>query len=262
MRFAFSTLGVPGVSVGEVVGMAVESGYQGVELRVAEEEAVHTGIGGRERGRVVEEFGRAGVEVVAVCGYVGIAAEGEDGRVLGEIAELVGLARDLGARRVRVFPGGQGQKPRTADARAVRRLAAAGRIAAGAGVRILVETHDSHPTGAAVSRVLGPVDRRHTGAIWDVLHPWLNGESPAATRAALAPFLDYVQVKDVASREDLTPLPLGAGTVPLAECLAALPPGTWVSWEYEKRWHPAAAELPELLAPGRRRLERLLAAGC
>lgn len=81
--------------------------------------------------------------------------------------------------------------------------------------------------------------------------------SLAASRAVLAPHLGYVQVKDVASAEDLTPLPLGSGVLPLAEGLDGTGPDTWVCWEYEKRWHPGAAELPGLLAAGREYLLRL-----
>lgn len=256
MRYAFSTLGVPGMPIPDVVQLAADTGYQGVELRAHPEEPVHPGIPVRERAAVAGEFERAGVEILTVCGYARVAAA-DDERVGEEIDELLRLARDLGAPYVRVFPGGGDQDPAVADATAARRLGAAAETAAGLGVRILLETHDSHRTGAAVSRVLGPVGHKHAGALWDVLHPWLAGEDPATTHAALAPFLGYVQVKDVASAEDHTPVALGTGVLPLAECLATLTEETWLCWEYEKRWYPQAAELPRLLAPGREYLENL-----
>ncbi|MER6910731.1 sugar phosphate isomerase/epimerase family protein [Streptomyces sp. NPDC000594] len=304
MRYAFSTLGVPDLPPAEVAALAADSGYQGVELRCAPDEPVHPGLTQHDRHKVAEEFARAGVEILSVCGYTRVAAADDDTRVLHEIGELIWLARDLGASYVRVFPGADPEAgeaeipgprpvgsagpmetgpleaalpeegspddgpvadeprpfPRGADALAARRLGRAAGTAASAGVRLLLETHDSHRTGVDVSRVLGPVGHRGAGALWDVLHPWLGGEDPAVTHAALAPFLGYVQVKDVAGPDDLTPLRLGAGAVPLAACLAPLAPGTWISWEYEKRWYPGAAELPELLVPGRIHLETLIAA--
>ena len=259
MKFAFSTLGVPGMPIRDVVQLAADTGYQGVELRADLEEPVHPGIGAAERAAVADEFSRAGVEILAVCGYTGLAAPGEDAAVIQEVEDLLRLAKDVGAPHVRVFPGGEGQDPAKAEAVAARRLGAAAETAAGLGVRILVETHDSHRTGAGVSRILGPVGHLYAGAIWDVVHPWLEGEEPAVAHAALSPFLGYVQVKDVASADDLAPLPLGTGVLPLAECLAQLTDETWLSWEYEKRWHPEAADLPALLAPGRMHLEQLLA---
>lgn len=42
------------------------------------------------------------------------------------------------------------------------------------------------------------------------------------TYAALAPHLGYVQVKDIASAQDTTPLPLGSGVLPLTECVDVL----------------------------------------
>jgi sugar phosphate isomerase/epimerase len=129
------------------------------------------------------------------------------------------------------------------------------------GVRILLETHDSHRTGAAAIRILGPVGHRQVGSLWDVMHTWLGGEQPSSTYAALAPHLGYVQVKDIASAQDTTPLPLGAGVLPLTECVELLSRegwDGWLCWEYEKRWYEEAAPFPALLGPGREHLARLL----
>ncbi len=281
LRLAFSTLGVPGMPVADVVRLAAGAGYQGVELRAHPEEPVHPLIGARERAAVRAEFAAAGVEILAVAGYARVAAErdaaGEE-ELAHELSELVLLAADLGAPYVRVFPGG-GERPADgADADAARRLAAVAPLAAERGVRVLLETHDSHGTGAAAARVLGLVGHRSVGALWDVLHTWRGGERPVDTRAALAPYLGYVQVKDVVSAADPRPVPLGAGALPLASALAALGPepaaahgpvpapeggfglgtGGWLCWEYEKRWFPEAPELPGLLAAGREHLRRLL----
>ncbi|MFE9460861.1 sugar phosphate isomerase/epimerase family protein [Streptomyces californicus] len=257
MKLAFSTLGVPGAPVAEVVRLAAGNGYQGVELRVHREEPVHLGLSSLERADVVEAFKAAGVEIVTLAGYVRVAAEGDDEPVLAELSELLKLARDLGASYVRVFPGGGEQDQEDADATAARRLGAAAPAAADLGVSILLETHDSHRAGLDVARVVATVGHPRVGAIWDVLHTWLAGEEPVASHAVLAPHLGYVQVKDVASADDLTPLPLGSGVLPLAQCVDRLDPQTWVCWEYEKRWHPEAAELPGLLGAGREHLLRI-----
>ncbi|MFE9889113.1 sugar phosphate isomerase/epimerase family protein [Streptomyces scopuliridis] len=261
MKFAFSTLGVPGLPIPEVLALATHTGYQGVELRAHPEEPVHPGIGSRERAAVVEEFRHAGIEILTLAGYVRVAKAGADEeRLRQELDELLWLARDLGASFVRVFPGGGDQPAAEADATAARRLGAAAERAADFGVRILLETHDSHRTGTDAARVLGTVGHKHVGALWDVMHTWLGGEAPTTTYAALAPYLGYVQVKDIASAEDTTPLALGAGVLPLGECLALLDDDSWVCWEYEKRWYPQAEELPGLLAAGREHLEGLIAA--
>ncbi|MGW2639251.1 sugar phosphate isomerase/epimerase family protein [Streptomyces sp. NPDC001348] len=262
MKLAFSTLGVPGLPVPEVLALAAEHGYHGVELRAHPEEPVHPGLGPAERADVAAAFKASGIRLLGIAGYARVAAPGPDEPVLGEIRQLLDLAHDLGAPFVRVFPGAEPDQSRAdADATAARRLGTAAEDAAALGVRILLETHDSHRTGAEAIRVLGPVGHRHVGALWDVMHTWLGGEQPSETFAALSPHLGYVQVKDIASAEDTTPLPLGAGVLPLTECLEVLSRhgwDGWLCWEYEKRWYEAAAPLPGLLDAGREHLVRLL----
>ncbi|MER5864883.1 sugar phosphate isomerase/epimerase family protein [Kitasatospora sp. NPDC002040] len=246
MNWAFSTLGLPDAPLPEVLRLAADHGWAGVELRCAPGQPVHLGLTAAERAAAVRQFGSAGVRPLTVCSYVRIAAPGDDAAVLAELLDHVRLAADLGAPYVRVFPRGD-------DATAVRRLAAAAPEAARLGVRVLIETHDTHRAGADVARIAEAVDSPAVGGLWDLLHTWLAGESPAASYAALAPRLGYVQIKDVASPDDLTPLPLGAGLLPIDDCLRLLPADTWVSWEYEAPWHPAAAPFAPLLA----RLPRL-----
>ncbi|CAL9557514.1 sugar phosphate isomerase/epimerase family protein [Streptomyces sp. Tu 3180] len=262
MKLAFSTLGVPGLPLPDVLRLATEHGYHGVELRTHPEEPVHPGLTPAERARVADGFKEAGVEVLGLAGYTRVAAPGDDEPVLTEIRSQLDLARDLGALAVRVFPGGApGQSPEEADATAARRLGTAAEYAADLGVRILLETHDSHRTAADAMRILGLVGHRQVGALWDVMHTWLGGEQPAESFAALSPHLGYVQVKDVASADDTAPLPLGAGVLPLADCVEVLSRhgwDGWLCWEYEKRWYADAAPLPGLLAPGRAHLARLL----
>ncbi|GAA4919196.1 sugar phosphate isomerase/epimerase [Streptomyces coeruleoprunus] len=241
------------MAVPDVVRLAADCGYDGVELRAHPEEPVHPGLVAHERRAVVAEFARAGVEILTVAGYARVAEAGDDEPVYEELHQLLYLAADLGAPHVRVFPGGRPGEQ--ADATAARRLGVAAEVAADLGVRILLETHDSHPTGADVARVVAAVGHHHVGALWDVMHPWRAGEAPETTYALLAPYLGYVQVKDIASREDTTPVALGEGVLPLDTCLSLVGPGGgWVCWEYEKRWYPAAPDLPPLLAAARARL--------
>ncbi|MEU1538985.1 sugar phosphate isomerase/epimerase [Actinacidiphila glaucinigra] len=261
MKLAFSTLGVPGLPLPDVVRLAAEHGYHGVELRAGHEEPVHSGLTERQRADVAGKFRDAGVAVLAVASHVQVAAPGEDAPALRGLRDHVRLAADLGAPYVRVFPGAGDGDGDAADTRAARRLAAVVPEAADAGVRVLVETHDSHRTGADVARILGLVGHHHAGALWDVMHPWLGGEQPEHTYPVLAPYLGYVQVKDISSAQDTTPLPLGHGALPLAgtvEVLSRAGWDGWLCWEYEKRRYPQVRALPELLSRGRAHLLRLL----
>jgi sugar phosphate isomerase/epimerase len=269
MRLAFSTLGVPGLPVREVATLAARNGFHGVELRASPEEPVHVGLDASGRAAAAAGFADQGIAVANIASYVTVAAPGPDEPVISELRAHLALAADLGAPAVRVFPGAGSveddegaEDSREADTAAARRLAAVAAEATDRGVRLLLETHDSHRAGADVARVLGLVGHPAVGALWDVMHTWLAGETPEAAYLALAPYLDTVQVKDIASRTDTVPLALGAGVLPLPDVIEELSRAGWdgwISWEYEKRWYPRAAELPELLPEGHAYLLRQLA---
>ncbi|RJL31771.1 sugar phosphate isomerase/epimerase family protein [Bailinhaonella thermotolerans] len=255
-RWAFSTLGVPGAPLAETVRLAREHGAAGLELRVHPDEEVRLGLDTGERRRIRALLADAGLEVPCLATYVRICGDAPDREVLEEARAAIALARDLGGAAIRLFPGGVGDG--ADEDRAVRRLDALAADADAAGVRLLVETHDSHPTGEAVARLLAGTG---AAAIWDLLHPWRHGESPGATMAALGDRLAYVQIKDVASPADLTPIPLGSGAVPLEEAGALLRGSGWRGWvslEWEKAWHPGALPLPEALPGARAWTERHL----
>ncbi|NUS02549.1 MAG: sugar phosphate isomerase/epimerase [Nonomuraea sp.] len=247
MKLAVSTLGMPGDGLDRAIGIAAGHGCQGLELRLHPDTGVHAGLSAEERHGVCERVEGAGLEIAAVAGYVGICEPGADEPVVEALLADLRLAADLGAPGVRVFP--RGDDP----AIGARRLKAVSGTAAALGVRVLVETHDKMPTGAAVAGLLAEAGTPDTaGALWDLLHPWRHGEPPADTLAALGPCLAYVQVKDAVSATDTTPVPMGTGSVPLEEAgelLRAAGYDGWVSLEWERTWYPQVAPVEEIL-PG------------
>lgn len=247
---AFSTLGCSGLPLADVADLAARTGWTGLELRAAEDEPVHVGLDAVERRAARAVLENAGLTILAVASYVKVARAGvSDEDCVADAVAHARLAQDLGAPYVRVFPGAEESGP-AADARVVRRLQSITRELPD-GVDILLETHDSHPRGEDIARVLAQLRSDRVGAIWDVLHPWRVGEPIAATRDLLAPFLRHVQVKDVLSPTERTPLPLGEGTVPLQELYRALREldyRGWLSLEWESKWHPEAVPLAEALA--------------
>ncbi|RAG83142.1 sugar phosphate isomerase/epimerase [Streptacidiphilus pinicola] len=250
MRLAFSTLGLPGYPLSEALRLADRHGWEGLELRCAPGESIHPTLDPDQRRSFARDLEHAGIVPLCLAGYVGVAEPGDDAAVVGRLREELQLAADLGAAHLRVFPRGGDTPAPEVDARAARRLTAAAETAERVGVRLVVETHDSHRGGAEVARLLALVDHPAVGAIWDLLHTCLAGETPHQTRTALGSRLAYTQVKDVASHHDLTPLPLGTGVLPIADCVGELDTDAWVSWEYEAPWYPQAAPLPGLLGPG------------
>lgn len=247
MKLAVSTLGMPGEGLDRAIEVAVAHGCQGLELRLHPDTGVHAGLDGKERAQARAAVEAAGLEIAALAGYVRVCEPGPDEAVVEALLADLRLAADLGAQGVRVFP--RGDDP----AVGARRLKAVSGTAGELGLRVLVETHDLMATGAAVAELLDAAGcPETTGALWDLLHPWRHGESPAATLAALGAHLAYVQVKDAVSVSDSTPVPMWSGAVPLDECgelLRAAGYDGWVSLEWERTWYPHVAPVEEVL-PG------------
>ena len=266
-RFGFSTLGCSGASLAEVLATARRHGCGGVELRAAADEFLHTGIAAADRERVRAAFAEARVVPLAVCSYVRLCAPGfgagspEDEQV-GDLLAHLDLARTIGARGVRVFmrddPDAAGDGPTPGERRAVRRVAEVARHTAGTGVRVLVETHDSHSLGERVARFMALLDAElpghGCGVVWDTAHTWSHGESPARSLELLRPWIAHVQVKDLRSVADPVPVPLGAGTYPVAELAGTLAGAGWdgaLCLEWERKWHPELPPIDDALAAAR-----------
>jgi len=253
MKLAASTLGLPDAGLEEIVAVLSGGGCSGVELRAGERQVVYPGLTRSERTAVRRRLAEARLKPLAVSSYVKICAPGNDDAIVDELVAHVDLAADLGAGGVRIFPGGSGEPDD--DERGSRRLRAVAGPAERRGVRLFLETHDSHPRGTDVARLLHRTGRDDVGLIWDFVHPWRAGEEPAATYDAVAPWLAYVQLKDaLPPLERPVPALIGAGEVPLDEIRAVLDKhgyDGWWSLEWEKAWYPEIPPLPEALTSAR-----------
>lgn len=250
---AFSTLGCSGATLPEVVALAAEFGCTGVELRSAIDEVVHTGLPDDHRAAMREDLLAAELQVLTIASYVRICGQEE---VDDDLAAHLRLAADLGAGGVRVFPGdpdrdGSGELT-PGELIALDRLEPAAELAAGLGVSIFVELHDSHSAGARLARLMDAVDERlgdghPVRVIWDAAHSWRAGESPAESVELLRPWIAYVQVKDTDSRDGFRPVFPGEGDYPVASLVDVLEPGWAQSLEWERKWHPELPPLAEAL---------------
>lgn len=258
-----STLGAPGEDLEQVLAGLRRTGVAGVELRLSAGEIADPAMTRRRRREVRAAVGDAGLIVTGVASYVRIASDAPDDLVLGALVAALDVAADLGAPAVRVFPGAPTEpsgydrvpvlresREEVAD-RAARRLDAVAGYAEECGVVPALETHDSHPSGALVAEVLARTQTR-VGAVWDLMHPWRVGEPLEETWAQLGRWVadgrGSVQVKDAALPDSVTPLPLGAGTLPVdafAELVLREGYDGPLTLEWERAWHPEAASLEE-----------------
>lgn len=265
-----STLGAPGIELQQVLRWLSEAAVPGLELRLSAGEIADPALSRSRRRQLRAEIEAAGVVVTGIASYVKVASAVEDDMVIGALVAALDFAADLGAPVVRVFPGAPvepglySRSPRLlesraeVDGRAARRLNAVGGFAEECGVLPALETHDSHPTGNDIARILTRVNSP-VAAIWDVMHPWRVGEQLEATWDALAPWLTLgkgsVQIKDADLGDSTTPLLVGDGKLPTSqfgELLVRQGYSGPVTLEWEKAWHPEAAPLKEALQSAKR----------
>lgn len=251
-RRACSSLGCPELSLEATLALAARHGLEAVELRTLEGTTDLPELFARRYGtpeKLAVVVAAQPVHVVALDTSLRLAdpKPGDFEAFL----RFLPWAEALGVRWLRVFDGGQPGASLEAMVAAWRNWRAL-RVERGCKCDVLVETHDSLFTAAAIADFVA----RAPGAaiLWDTHHTWKKGgEDPLATWAAVKAHVAHVHVKDSISapsaRHPFTYVLPGDGEFPMAplrETLAREFTGT-VSFEWERQWHPYLPPLEDAL---------------
>ncbi len=260
MKIAFSTLGCPEWSLEQLIQGALDYGYDGIELRGLQDE-IYLPRAAEFRGyRLAESrkrFEDAGLEIVCLgsTAFLARTAPEERRAALNEVRDYVALAAELQAPFVRVFAGRLRQDGREigSESALIENMAAAAEIAAAAGVKLVLETHDDFIASEPLARVMQAVGHPAAGILWDIHHPVrFEGEPVAETWERIGRWVWHTHVKDSrAAGDGYVYTLLGGGDIPVATAIQLLARGGYrgyVSLEWEKRWHPEIAE-PEVAFP-------------
>ncbi|MBL9188288.1 MAG: sugar phosphate isomerase/epimerase [Opitutaceae bacterium] len=255
MLRCFSSLGCPAASLDETLALARAQGVAGVELRAlggtVDLAAYFTAAYGTPAG-LAARLRDEPVRVVALNASLHLA-----GATPAERAQLAGLAPwadAIGARWLRVFDGGQAaDAAEFADAAETLAWWRALRREHGWQAEVMVETHDSLWTAAAIGRFRAVLP--DVAILWDAHHTWRKGgEDPVATWRAIRTGVVHVHVKDSvpvpSAKHPFTYVLPGDGGFPMAALRAALQADGFagpVSLEWEKMWHPYLPPLEEAL---------------
>jgi len=260
MKLAFSTLGCPYWELEQIANAARAYGYQAVELRA---------IGGDLDLLKRPEFQPGAIDAtrlwladqsLAICCVDSSCTF--DSRDAGERSEQIEVAlrhaevaAALGASLIRIFPdkiqpGATRTETRDNIAACLRAVAQR----APDGVRIGLETHGDFARGQAAGEIIRLADHPKVVLIWDVANSLAAGDSIAEAAGEVAPYLAHVHLRDareVEGQEHWLPVLAGRGGVSFDDAVNALRSlqyDGYVSFEWEKYWHPEIEE-PEVALP-------------
>ncbi|QBD82513.1 sugar phosphate isomerase/epimerase [Ktedonosporobacter rubrisoli] len=256
---AFTTLACPDWSWEQIVQKAVEYGYQGLELRGVEGEMDLTRSAPFTASRLAatkRELQERNLSIVCLDTSVRFERAEEISRNIAEGKRHIDLAEELGAPYIRVF--GDHIENEQVREQIIQQVAdgllALAQHAHNTHVQVLLESHGDFARIANLLPVLQAANDPQVGVLWDVHHPYRFFAEPLAeTYQKLKNRIKHVHLKDsVRSATEVRYCPLGEGDVPLGEVLQLLASGGyqgWLSFEWEKRWHPEIEE-PEIALPG------------
>jgi glucosamine-6-phosphate deaminase len=265
MKISFSTLGCPGWSLDQILDAAGRLGYDGVELRfIAGDDALWarpelTGSGLRE---TLDRLRAAALAVSCVdtrSFFHDPPGPARD-RALDEARRSLELAARLGAPGIRVFGDRvqEGQDKETTAALVADALQQLGEVAGPLGVEVWLESHGDFARARDTLGILERVSSPAVGVVWDPANAFELGETPAEGHAILGARARHVHVKDLvrpavgaASATAWVPALPGRGVFGPERVLSTLRAAgydRWISFEWEKRWHPSI-EGPEVALP-------------
>jgi sugar phosphate isomerase/epimerase len=254
MKISFSTLACPDWTMPQIIKTAVDAGYDGIELRFVEgEDSLWklAAFGGAQMAVTKNALGDHGLVIACVdtsCRFHSPDAKERD-RWIEEGGRMADLAAELGAPAIRVFgdtiqPGANQESTRGWIAESVRKLAD---NTSQKGVEVWLETHGDFCTGGETAAILSESGSPYVGVVWDPVNSFISAdEKPIEGALLLGTAVRHVHVKDFQRTWDGFRYVLtGHGDFPLQDLRSALrqlPYDGFLSFEWEKKWHPELAD--------------------
>ncbi|MDR2903789.1 MAG: TIM barrel protein, partial [Clostridiales bacterium] len=245
MKIAFSTLACPNTRWQDILAMAADTGYDGIEIR---------GLGKDIFAVRATPFTESEIEITAKdlkalklniscfsseCSlkYVDRRAQHKE-----ELTQYILLAGRLGTPFIRILADEHAEPDGEVDDLAiVDQLKELAPIAEENNVTLLVETNGVYCDTSRLRRLLENIASDSVAALWDMHHPYrVMGEAPETTVQNLGAYIRYVHLKDSVMENGKPRYRLmGEGDLPIEEMMLALRSinyDGYLSLEWVKRW--------------------------
>jgi sugar phosphate isomerase/epimerase len=260
MKLAFSTLGCPNWQLGQIVETAERLGYDGVELRAVGGSLDLLGrpeFSPSNLSTSRSQFEDRNLEVCCVDTSCTFHSPDQKERTTQVDLALkhADLAVELRAPLIRIFPdkiqpGSMRNGTRDYIVESLRQLVE--RLPEE--ITAALETHGDFARTETATEIVTLVNHPQVRLIWDVANSLAAGDSIEDAGQTVQPFLSHIHLRDarpVSTSEHWLPVLAGRGNVSFAETLIAIERlnyDGYVSFEWEKYWHPEIEE-PEVALP-------------
>ncbi len=250
MKLAFSTLGCPDWTFGEMMSTAKDLGFDAIEIRGIEKEVFAPFARPFKEKHIestIEKLKDMGVEISLLATGVCVGDVNHIESALGEAVVYIDLASKLGVKFVRVMIS---NKPYAENSNIDSAVIVYQKIcdyAKTKGVIPLIETNAELADSKVMKEFMEDVNRENSGVLWDVHHPYrYYNETPEETYKNIGKYVKYIHVKDSVSEDGKVKYRLmGKGDVPVKKALEILKENgydSYVTLEWVKRWCPDLEE--------------------
>jgi len=253
MKLAFTSLAYPELTLSEVLERTRRFGFDGLELRVADD-GQHLKPMYPVPRQELELIKSSGVRLSNLAGYASFAMPNDQERARNEetLRTLILIARELEAPGVRVYGGRVTDDVDKAAERIITSLNRVADFAEDNGVVIMMETHDDWVKAVNLRKLLNGLDGR-IGILLDFANVVAAGENLDNVLELVKDRVKHVHVKNfklVNGKIRYTTPDDSAGLVPIRrviDYLRGIGFNGYLSVEWEKKWHPELEPGDEVL---------------
>jgi sugar phosphate isomerase/epimerase len=256
-KLSFTTMGTPQLDHAGAIALALEVGFDGIDIRCADYLGeIRPASEEKELRRVARDFEAASLEIPSVLCYhqISSASDGWSDEYAEHVSRHLSIGAALGAQAIRIFgvhpaPGHGSEELMQGSAEAIARALGDG----ASGVGIVMQNHAGAGTALDVLEIARRLDHPRFGLVYSPDHSFLY---EATQGDELLPQIQQwtrqVYLADLVREEDghrwVFP---GEGEVPLGETVARLDAAGFAgfySFKWEKIWNPDLPE-PEVAMP-------------
>lgn len=243
MQYSFMSFSTPEASLDDMLAIARQYGYDGIEPRLDAKHAhgIEVDLTPPQRREVREKVNASGIKLACLATSLSYADPAKTADMILQTHDRIDLAGDLGVPTIRVF-GGTFPETLSREAAIERVAEALSQVAPHAvsrSVTLCLETHDAWCDPLHVAALMRQVNHPAIAVNWDIMHPIRRGNaSMDSAFLALKSWIRHLHVHD-GPGDKTGLLPIGTGAIDHKRALQLLKTidyqgflsGEWSRWE-------------------------------